>query len=254
MFGPNHQRRDPGGREGRWGPMGTTCGRYCRLAIAFAFALMCVAAPAQANANPNFTVFPGMQIYQGNTACMVGFVETRLRIALSTGQCDDGSLVTDRDNHLLGTVVVARRQSDDAAGDSAPLAVEYEVIALGAEVTASDLLPTGRHLESTPALRAQQGLPVCQLRTSGGKKCGSVGPISDGRFTIADLAVDHRDFGGPVYALTDDNRRLVVGLSEGMWKSAPTLESWQAVMEQLYIDNRARGEHQLPTEVRMIGR
>ena len=72
---------------------------------------------------------------------------------------------------------------------------------------------------------------------------------------IADVAVDSRDFGGPVYALTDDNGAVIVGLFEGMWGSAPEMESWQAVMQQVYIDGRAQNQQQQPPgEARMIGR
>src|SRR5262249_15270360 len=154
-------------------------------------AILGFGASAQANANPNPTVFPGMQIYQGDTACMVGFVEPRLRVALTTGQCDRGSLVTDRDKNLVGTVTVARHQG---AGDAQ--AVEYEVIGLAPNVGATDLLPTGRRLHSTPAVRAQQGLTVCQLRTSAGQRCGSIWAVSSGRFAIDSNdsgAVDDRD-------------------------------------------------------------
>lgn len=186
-------------------------------------------------------MYPGMQIYQAGAACMVGFVEPRLRVALSTGQCAEGSLVTDRDKNPLGTVVVARRQSTEDASAETAAAVEYEVIAVAPDVAATDLLPTGRRLRSTPALTAQQGLPVCQLRVSAGQRCGTVGPLSNGRFAIADMAVDSRDFGGPVYALTDDNGAVIVGLYEGMWRAAPAIESWQAVMQQVYIDTRSQG-------------
>lgn len=43
-------------------------------------------ASARASADTGVTVFPGMQIRQGDRACMVGFVETTLRVALTTGQ------------------------------------------------------------------------------------------------------------------------------------------------------------------------
>jgi hypothetical protein len=197
-----------------------------------------------------------MQIRQGDTACMVGFVQLRLRVALTTGQCGEGPLVTDSGGHLVGAVILVRRQAAVDASDVAMLPVEYEVIALAPEVTASDVLPTGPHLRETPALDAQQGLPVCQFRVSAGQRCGSVGPVSNGRFTIADMAVDNRDFGGPVYALTDDGGAVVVGLYEGMWRSTPQLETWQAVMRQLYIDSHSRGEQrpQPPSEVRLAGR
>ncbi|WP_374022270.1 hypothetical protein [Mycobacterium sp. HNNTM2301] len=136
--------------------------------------------------------------------------------------------------------MLARRQAaDDAAANRGMSPVEYEVIALGPDVTASDLLPTGRQLKSSPGLRAQPGLPVCQFRRSVGQRCGSISSVSDGRFIIADAAVDSRDFGGPVYALTDDGA-VIVGLFEGMWGSVPEMESWQAVMQQVYVDGRAK--------------
>ncbi len=217
---------------------------------------MLFGAAPPANSDAGTTVYPGMQIRQGDTACMVGFVQLRLRVALTTGQCDEGPLVTDRDGHLVGAVMLARRQAAVDASDSAMLPVEYEVIGLAPDVTATDVLPTGRHLREAPALDTQQGLPVCQFRVSAGQRCGSVGPVSNGRFAIADMAVDGRDFGGPVYALTDDGAAAMVGLYEGMWRSVPELETWQAVMRQLYIDAHSRGEQlpQSPSEVRPAGR
>lgn len=232
--------------------MEMTCGRCCRAAIAVAFTVAWASGFPPATASPGATMYPGMQIYQGGAACMVGFVEARLRVAVTTGQCDEGSLVTDRDKKMLGTVVVARRQNTDDSLQAAG-AVEYEVIAVAPDVTATDLLPTGRQLRSTPALSARQGLPVCQLRVSAGQKCGIVGPVGNGRFTIADMAVDGRDFGGPVYALTDDGGAVMVGLYEGIWRSAPTIESWQAVMAQVYIDTRSRGGQQPSEGVRLAG-
>ncbi len=234
--------------------MEAICGR--RLATAFACALTFFGAAPPAQADTGVTVFPGMQIHQGDTACMVGFVQLRLHVAVTTGQCDEGPLVTDRDGHLVGAVMLARRQVAVDASDSATLPVEYEVIMLAPDVTATDVLPTGRHLREAPTLDAQQGLPVCQFRVSAGQRCGSIGPVNNGRFAIADMAVDNRDFGGPVYALTDDGDAAVVGLYEGMRRSTPQLETWQAVMRQLYIDAHARGEQrpQLPSEVQLAGR
>jgi hypothetical protein len=152
--------------------------------------------------------------------------------------------------------MLARRQVDLDTSDTATPPVEYEVIALAPAVTATDVLPTGRHLREAPTLDAQQGLPVCQFRVSVGQRCGSIGPVSNGRFEIADMAVDNRDFGGPVYALTDDGDAAIVGLYEGMWRSTPELESWRAVMRQLYIDSHSRSEQrpQPPSEVRLAGR
>jgi len=188
---------------------------------------------------------------------MVGLVEPRLRIAVTSGQCESGaSEVTAYDGNPVGTVVLARRQAgEDAAANAATLPVEYEVIALGAAVTASDVLPTGRQLKSSPGPRAQPGLLVCQFRRAVGQRCGSISSASNGRFIIADVAVDSRDFGGPVYALTDDNGAVIVGLFEGVWGSVPEMESWQAVMQQVYIDCRSQNQQQQPPgEARMIGR
>ncbi len=230
--------------------------RRGHLAIAFAFAVM-AACPSRASADPGITVFPGMEIRQGGTVCMVGLVEPRLRVAITSGQCGTGeSGVTDRDGHPVGTVVLARRQAaDDAAANDATLPVEYEVIALGATVTASDVLPTGRPLKSAPGARVQPGLPVCQFRRAVGQLCGSISSVSNDRFIVAGVAVDSRDVGGPVYTLTDDNGAVIVGLFEGLWGSVPEMESWQAVMQQVYLDGRAQNQQQQPPgEARMIGR
>ena len=223
---------------------------YCRgsrLAVAFAFTVMVCSATGLANADPGVTAHPGMEIRQGNTVCMIGLVEPRLRVALTSGQCGGGkSLVTDRDGKPVGSVVLGRRATaEDAAAESVMPPVEYEVIALAPEVAASDLLPNGLHLQSTPGLRAEPGLPVCQYRSSGGQKCGSVGSVSNGRFSMEGIAVDSRDFGGPVYALTGDNDAVIVGLFEGMLRSAPQMESWQAVMQQVTIDGSAQGHQQV---------
>ncbi|OBF04427.1 hypothetical protein A5730_18610 [Mycobacterium sp. ACS4054] len=237
--------------------MGTVDCRYGRLATTFAVALLAVGASAQAVADPAITAFPGMEIRQGATVCMIGLVEPRLRVAVTSGQCGNGeAAVTDHDGHPLGTVVLARRQTaDDAAADGAMSPVEYEVIALASGVSATDVLPTGRQLKSTPGLRAQPGLPVCQFRRSVGQRCGSISSVSNGRFIVADVAVDSRDFGGPVYALTDDGAAVIVGLFEGIWGAVPEMESWQAVMQQVAIDGRAQNQPPQPSDgARMIGR
>ncbi|WP_156749365.1 hypothetical protein [Mycobacterium sp. 1165196.3] len=121
--------------------------------ITSAFTTMLCAAPGQVAADPGATVFPGMAIRQGDTVCMVGLVEPRLRVAVTSGQCDGGkSMVTDRDRKPIGSVILGRRQIEaDAGADTSMLPVEYEVIAIAPNVTASDVLPTGRHLASAPA-------------------------------------------------------------------------------------------------------
>ena len=230
--------------------------RLGRLAVASAFTTMLLAAPGQAAAEPGATVFPGMEIHQGNTVCKVGLVEPRLRVAMTSGQCDGGqSVVTDRDRRPIGDVVLGRRQVDaDSTADTSMLPVEYEVIAIAADVTATDVLPTGRHLGSAPGMRAQAGMPICRLSSATGQRCGSVTSVSNGRFAITDMASESRDFGGPVYTLTDEHNALIVGLVEGTWKSSPQIESWQAVMAQVYIDSHTYSPQQHPPGLRMVGR
>jgi hypothetical protein len=229
--------------------------RWYRLAIAFALMTALSAAPGQATADPGRTVSPGMEIHQGNTVCMVGLVETRLRFALTSGQCDGGqSVVADRDRKPIGNVILGRRQVDaDSTADTSMLPVEYEVIAIAPDVTATDVLPTGRHLGSAPGVRAQPGMPVCQLRSAAGQRCGSVNSVTNGRFGMTDMTTDSRDFGGPVYTLTDDNHAVIVGLVEGTWRSSPQIESWQAVMAQVYLDSHTYSPQQHPPQLHMIG-
>ncbi|MEB4208870.1 hypothetical protein [Mycobacterium sp. 94-17] len=231
--------------------------RRCRLAIACAFTATLFAGAGEAAAEPGgATVYPGMQIRQGNTVCMVGLVEPRLRLALTSGQCDDGQpVVTDSDRRPIGNVVLGRRQVDtDSTGDTSMLPVEYEVISIAPDVTATDVLPTGRRLGSAPAARAQAGMPVCQLRSATGQQCGSVSAVGNGRFAVTEMGFDRRDFGGPVYTLTDDQNAVIVGLVEGTWRSSPQIESWQAVMAQVYIDSHTYNPPQESSSPRMISR
>lgn len=66
------------------------------------------------------------------------------------------------------------------------------------------------------------------------------------------MVVDGRDVDGPVYALTDDGNAVIVGLFEGMVRSSPQFESWQAVMAQVYVDGRLPGAQQQLPALRMI--
>ncbi len=226
-----------------------------RVTTAVVYATTALAAAGPTAADPGVAVFPGMEIHQDGAVCEVGFVEPRMRVALTTGQCDGGaSVVTDRDGHALGSVVMVRRQvAQDAVLDGAMLPVEYEVIALAPDVAASDVLPDGRRLRSAPGAGAQPGLEVCQWRRTAGRRCGAVGSVGNGRFNVAEVAADARDFGGPFYIPTADDAAVIVGLFEGTCGSAPQLESWQAVMQQLYIDARMPGGPAPAGGFRLVG-
>lgn len=220
------------------------------MAIVFTLALLAVGASVRADADTGVTVFPGMEIHQGGTICTLGFVETRLRIALTTGQCDGGSTVTDSRDDVVGTVMLARRNVADATvADGSMAGVEYEVIRLDANATATDRLPTGRELLSMPDVRAQPALPVCHFGISTAQTCGRVSTVSNGRFVIQVASADKRDSGGPVYTLTDDNHAVIVGLFDAVSRSGPKAQSWQAVMQQLYVDLRSKGMPQPPSGV-----
>ncbi len=242
------------GREGRCGSMDAKYRRYCT-AIAVAVTALGIVTPVEAGADAGVAVFPGMEIHQGATVCTLGFVELSMGIAITTGQCDGGSIVTDNHGKALGSVVTARRNATDAAAtDGAAADIEYEVIKLADDVNATDALPGGRRLESSPGAHAQPADQLCHFGISTGQSCGRVSSVNDGRFLFTDMAADPRDVGGPVYVITDDRRAVIVGLLESVSGSASTAESWQAVMQQLYLDARPPGQGQPPGTVRTAGR
>jgi hypothetical protein len=226
--------------------------RSCSLTIAFAATVLGFATPA--NADPGIIAFPGMEIRQGTTVCTLGMVEPTLRIAVATGQCDGGSIAADSHGNVIGVVVGARHDATAQAGDGSTPDVQYEVIKLDNDVKPTDVLPTGRQLQSTPGARAQPGDSVCRFGISTGETCGRVSAVTNSRFVFTDVPADARDIGGPVYTLTGDNRAVIVGLFEGPSGSAPTAESWQAVMQQLYIDGRSAAPGPPPPTVRIAGR
>lgn len=218
--------------------------RRSSLAISCAAALVSATAPA--SADPVISAFPGMEIRQGTTVCTLGMVETSLRIAVATGQCDGGSIATDSHGNVLGAVMSARHNSAAPAVEGATAEVQYEVIKLDDDVNVTDVLPTGRQLQSVPGVSAQSGDLVCHFGIATGQTCGRASMVGNSRFVITGVASDERDIGGPVYTLTDDNRAVIVGLFEGTAGSGPTAESWQAVMQQLFIDGRSPGNGPQP--------
>jgi hypothetical protein len=231
-------------RKGQCGSMEPKYRGFRLLAIAVALTLFGVAAPVKAGADPAVTAFPGLEIHQGSTVCTLGFVELSLRIAMTTGECDGGSVVTDGHGKTLGTVVTARRAAEaPAAEGSAPNPnVEYEVVGLAEDVIASDTLPTGRQLLSKPGVVAQPAQAACHYGIATGETCGRVSSVNNDRMVITGMPADQRDIGGPVYELADDNHAVIVGLLEDVSNSTVTAESWPAAMQQLFMDTRAPGQ------------
>lgn len=210
------------------------------IASALAAVLAATGAPALAAANPGVAVFPAMDIYQGGVGCLVGFVEPQMRIALSIGQCNHGSIVTDSRENVVGAVMLARRNTGvGSAADATAADAEYEVIKLAHHAIATDQLPNGRQLQSVPGFSVQPALPVCHVGISTGQSCGRLSSVSASGLVIADMAADQRDLGGPVYVLTDDNHAVIVGMLDGVQGAISHAQSWQAVMRQLYLDTRS---------------
>ncbi|MDT5348394.1 MAG: hypothetical protein QOH91_1681, partial [Mycobacterium sp.] len=148
----------------------------------------------------------------------------------------------------------ARHNAAAPAVDGSAPTAQYEVIRLDNDVEATDVLPTGRQLQSAPGVIAQAGASVCHFGISTGQTCGRVSSVNNGRFVITGVASDARDIGGPVYAMTDDKHAVIVGLFEGTSGSAPTAESWQYVMQQLFIDGRSTSPGPPGPGVRVAGR
>ena len=230
------------------------CGCCC-LYLMLAFALGGICTAPRSVASPGPTVLPGMEIRQGTSSCTVGFVEPQLRVALTTGRCGDGSVVSDADGTVLGSVVVAHHNATATGtpGEGSILSVEYEVIELAPGVAAADLLPNGNRLESSPGLEAQEGMPVCHFGKSTEQTCGHVASTGNGRFTIPDMTVDKSTAGEPVYVLTDDNRVMIVGLLDDTGTPVPQAESWQAIMKQLYVDTHGASPQAPLPVVRIAG-
>ncbi|HTQ16517.1 hypothetical protein [Mycobacterium sp.] len=221
--------------------------------MAFAASLLGAVIPGSASAEPSANAFPGMEIHQGTTVCTLGMVVPMMRFAVATGQCDGGSVVTDSHGNVLGAVIGARHSAAAPALEGPTPDVQYEVIKLDDTVKATDVLSTGRQLQSVPGVVAQPGESVCHFGISTGESCGSVASVNNGRFVITGWDADASDVGGPVYTLTADNRAVIVGLFEGASGSATTAESWQAVMQQLYIDGRTPGQEPPLSTVRIAG-
>nr|WP_155769451.1 hypothetical protein [Mycobacterium asiaticum] len=150
--------------------------------------------------------------------------------------------MTDKNRVPIGTVLRTSHDiADHEAADSSKLAAEYEIIGLAPEANATDLLPNGRQLVVDPALRMQTGLPVCRMRNTVEQVCGSIDAANHRRFTVNRWQGEPRDLGGPVYAVPDDKRAVLIGLVESARGSVLEAQSWPALMQQVHADTRSSG-------------
>ena len=139
-----------------------------RLAIRAFAASVSVAAlaswlpPVPAKADPPL-VFPGMEIHQDNRVCTLGYVDPALKIAFTAGHCRGGGAVYDREHNVIGRLATFRDNTPSGTTVATDQVIsDYEAIVLDSSVTANNILPGGRRLESEPIRGAparSSGLP-----------------------------------------------------------------------------------------------
>ena len=204
-------------------------------AAAVAFGLS-VAAVAQAD--PGAVVSPGMEIRQDSNLCTLGYVDPVQRIAFSAGHCRGTGRVTDRDGRLIGVVSTFRDNTPDGTVVRTDQVIsDYETIALAPDVTVNNVLPGGRQLVADAGAPLVAGAPVCHFGVITGESCGSVERVNNGWFTMNNGVVSQKgDSGGPVYALADNGKAVIMGLFNSTWGDLPAAVSWQATGQQVRED------------------
>lgn len=153
--------------------------------------------PATASADP-VLVFPGMEIRQDNHVCTLGYVDPALKIAFTAGHCRGGGAVTSRDYKVIGHLRAFRDNTPSGSTVAThELIADYEAIVLADDVTASNILPSGRALESRPGVVLHPGQAVCHFGVSTGETCGTVESVNNGWFTMSHGVLSEKGgFGG----------------------------------------------------------
>ena len=214
--------------------------RYLILVAAAGAAFVAAVSPAAAAEN-GVTVFPGMEIRQESTMCTLGYVDPVARIAFSAGHCRGNGPVTDRNGRLIGVVTTSRDNTPDGSVVRVDQVIsDYETITLAADVSVSNILPSGRALVADAVAPLAVGQPVCHFGIVTGESCGTVERVNNGWFTMTNGIVSQKgDSGGPVYAMTDSGKAVIIGLFNSTWGRLPAAVSWQATGQQLREDTAA---------------
>ncbi len=201
-------------------------------------ATMSSLAPIAAADTAGPVVSPGMEIRQGLTMCTLGFVDPVSRVAFSAGHCNASGAVTDRNGRFIGVVTSARDNTPDGTVVRTDQVIsDYETISLASDVRINNILPSGRALVAETTAPLAAGQPVCHFGIVTGESCGSIERVNNGWFTMDNGVVSQKgDSGGPVYALTDDGKALIIGLFNSTWGRLPAAVSWQATGQQLRED------------------
>jgi hypothetical protein len=201
-------------------------------------AILAACCPAAlASADP-VLVFPGMEIHQGDHLCTLGYVDPGLRVAFTAGHCRGDGPVNDKDNNVIGNLTKFRDNTPNGAVVATDQQVnDYESIALTKAVTASNILPGGRALQSDPGLVVTPGEAVCHFGVVTGETCGTVQAVNNGWFTMGSGAISQKgDSGGPVYITSPSGQALIVGIFNSVWGNSPAAVSWQATSQQIRDD------------------
>ncbi|SRX95226.1 hypothetical protein MSP7336_03490 [Mycobacterium shimoidei] len=208
------------------------------VAVVTAGALMAGLRPAAVATADPVLVFPGMEIHQGTHLCTLGFVDPELRVAFTAGHCHGDGPVTDKDNHVIGHLAAFRDNTPNGATVATDQQIiDYESIVLVPEVTANNILPGGRPLESDPGLVVKPGDGVCHFGVVTGESCGTVESVNNGWFTMTGGVVSQKgDSGGPVYLGGPGGPARIVGIFNSTWGDYPAAVSWRSASQQILED------------------
>jgi hypothetical protein len=193
--------------------------------------------PLPAKADPP-VVFPGMEIHQDNRVCTLGYVDPALKIAFTAGHCRGSGVVYDREHNVIGRQATFRDNTPSGTTVATDQVInDYEAIVLDSGVSANDVLPGGRPLESNPAVALQPGQAVCHFGVVTGETCGTVESVNNGWFTMSHGVQSQRgDSGGPVYLAPNGGPGQIVGIFNSVWGDLPAAVSWRATSDQVRQD------------------
>lgn len=159
-------------------------------------------------------------------------------MAFTAGHCRGDGPVTDKDNNVIGNLATFRDNTPNGAIVGTDQQInDYESIVLTSAVTANNILPGGRALQSDPGLVVTPGEPVCHFGVVTGETCGTVDAVNNGWFTMGNGAISQKgDSGGPVYIISPAGQALIVGILNSVWGNLPAAVSWQAISQQVRDD------------------